>query len=62
MRLTDAQIFQHSVVIDSDVKAKRGHPRGSRDKPQLPGAPPWGCPKKSAQEVSKHLEPEGESK
>jgi hypothetical protein len=43
--------------MDSSEKAKPGRPKGSKDKPRLPGAPPRGRPKKSAE----HSDLEGES-
>ena len=47
--------------MDSSEKRKPGRPKGSKDKPRPPGAPPQGRPKKSP-EVSEHSESEGESK
>lgn len=36
----------------SSSTAKRGRPKGSKDGPQLPGAPPRGRPKKNLPEPS----------
>ena len=47
--------------MDSSEKRKPGRPKGSKDKPRPPGAPPRGRPKKSP-EVSEHSESEGELK
>ena len=47
--------------MDSSEKRKPGRPKGSKDKPRLPGAPPRGHPKKSP-EVSECSESEGELK